>query len=104
MSKHKGHKRHENNSSPNINNLSELLNNTDINQLSAMLASLVNNQQRPQGAPEQPPPNPMMGMGGSRDLMLLNALRPFLGTQKAELLDRFIEMYSQSEMKNQQGK
>lgn len=103
MSKHKGHKRHENNSSPDMSNLMELLNNTDINQLSAMLASLNNNQPRNQSAAEQPVQN-QINMNGNRDLMLLGALKPFLNPQRAELLDRFIELYAQSEIKNNQGK
>lgn len=95
MSKHKRNRKHknENNNPENIDNITELLNNTDVNKLSSLLSSLSDGQKNENVASEETM-NEENKSPANRDIALLNALKPFLSTQKAEILEKFIEIYA----------
>lgn len=101
MSKHKRNRKHKNvnNNPENIDNITELLNNTDVNKLSSLLSSLTEGQKNENLASEdiKQTMNEENKSAANKNIALLNALKPFLSTQKAEILEKFIEIYTQKE-------
>jgi hypothetical protein len=103
MSKHKRNRKHKNvnNNPENMDNITELLNNTDVNKLSSLLSSLTDGQKNENLASEDIKQTineeNKSAANRDRDIALLNALKPFLSTQKAEILEKFIEIYTHKE-------
>lgn len=101
MSKHRGHRKHknENNNPANINNITEMLNNTDTDQLTSLLSSLTGGQKNENKASEdiKQDRDEENRAAVNRNIALLNALKPFLTAQKAEILEKFINIYTQKE-------
>lgn len=101
MSKHKRSRKHKNvnNNPENIDNITETLNNTDVNQLSALFSSLTGGQKNENSASEdiEQKTSEENKTAANKDIALLNALKPFLSKQKAEILEKFIEIYTQKD-------
>lgn len=75
------------NGQPNMNNLSQLLNNIDINQVMGQLSQMMGSSQ--QGQPQ--PPGPSVS---DPRLELLQAMKPFLNTRRGVMIDKIGQLYA----------
>lgn len=70
-----------------FSNIANMLNNIDIGQLSSLLGSF-----NP-GSSEDDKRSRSSGRGGEKAIELLNALKPVVNSDRAEIIDMVIQMY-----------